>query len=146
MVRISYRATTKGASFARERKKTAQGTKKRGLTSRRLAKKAAREARKRGGGSCGGSDLQCVHPACKGEERVWAWRACTGEGPTTWLLLYWPAGNSEIRQYGLHCSGLSSFLSGQEKTTARQGSTGLYGVGLTVKESIGRKSVHAPIH
>ena len=37
------------------------------------------------GGTCSGSNLQCAHPGCKREERVWTCRVFVGEGAATWM-------------------------------------------------------------
>ena len=36
-----------------------------------------------GGGTRGGSDLQCAHRGCEREERLWTCRVCVGEGAAT---------------------------------------------------------------
>ena len=85
-------------------------------------------------GICGGSDLQCAHPGCKGEQRVRIRRAGTCERTATSAVpslacrkLGGLAARRCVRQ------GIAISVPDRKNTATRQG---LFGVGLTVKESL----------
>ena len=78
-----HRARKQRASLHRERENTKKEKKTERSDQASVDNFASREARARG--TCGGSDLQCMHAGCEREERVWPRRVRAGEGPTTWL-------------------------------------------------------------